>query len=73
MDHCQVERCRREIAAIEAEILKGNPDLLGLCQALSDWSAELRIIEAEQRQEKPPGLNPAAGGKRLGSVQALIE
>jgi hypothetical protein len=73
MDHCQVERCRRETAAIEAELLAGNPDVQGLCLALSDWWAELRIIETEQRQEKPPGLNPAAGGMRLGSVQALIE
>jgi hypothetical protein len=46
-----MERCRREIAAIEAEILAGNPDAAGLCQALSDWWVELRIIEAEQRQE----------------------
>ena len=43
-----MERCRREIAAIEAEILKGNPDLFGLCQALSDWWVELRILEAER-------------------------
>ena len=68
-----MDRCRREIAAIEAEILKGNPDVEGLCMALSDWSAELRILEAEQRREKPPGLNPTAGGKRLGSGQSLIE
>jgi hypothetical protein len=39
-----MERCRREIAAIEAEILAGNPDLQGLCLALSDSSAELRIL-----------------------------
>jgi hypothetical protein len=44
-----IERCRREIAAIEAELLAGNPDIQGLCLALSDWWAELRIIEAEQR------------------------
>jgi hypothetical protein len=69
-----MERCRREIEAIEAELLAGNPDVEGLCMALSDWSAELRILEAEQRQEKPPpGLKPAAGGKQLGSGQALIE
>ena len=37
-----MERCRREIAAIEAELLAGNPDLPGLCPALSDWSEELR-------------------------------
>ena len=68
-----IGRCRREIAMIEAELLAGNPDVEGLCLALSDWSAELRILEAEQRKEKPPGLNPAAGGKRVGSRQALIE
>ena len=50
-----IERCRREIAAIEAELLAGNPDV------------------EEQRREKPPGLNPAAGGKQLSSGQALIE
>jgi hypothetical protein len=64
-----MQRCRREIAAIEAELLAGYPDVQGLCQALSDWSAELRILEAEQRREKPPGLNPAAEGKRLSSGQ----
>jgi hypothetical protein len=41
------ERCRREIAAIEAELRAGHPDVAGLCLALSDWSAELRIIERE--------------------------
>jgi hypothetical protein len=50
MERCQIERCRREIAAIEAEILAGNPELLGLCLALRDWSAELRILENEQRR-----------------------
>jgi hypothetical protein len=33
------------LAQIEAEIRAGNPDLQGLCLALSDWSAELRILE----------------------------
>ena len=42
-----MERCQREIAAIEAEILAGNPDLPGLCLALSDWHAELRILQRE--------------------------
>jgi hypothetical protein len=64
-----IGRCRREIAAIEAEL----PDVAGLCQALSDWWAELRILEAEQRREKPPELSPAAGGKQIGSVQDLTE
>ena len=68
-----IERCKREIAAIEAEILAGNADLPGLCLALSDWHAEWRILEAEQRQEKPPGLNPAAEGNVIGLAQPLME
>jgi hypothetical protein len=51
MDSDQIERCKREIAAIEAEILADNPDLQGLCLALSDWSAELRILEQEARSQ----------------------
>jgi hypothetical protein len=43
MDH-EIERCRREIAAIETDLRAGNPALDGLCLALSDWSAELRIL-----------------------------
>jgi hypothetical protein len=56
MDCCPIERCKREIAAIEAEILAGNPDLPGLCLALSDWHAEWRIFEQEARSptEVPP-------------------
>jgi len=34
---------------IEAKLLAGHPDIEGLCLALSDWSAELRILEEEQR------------------------
>jgi hypothetical protein len=53
-----IERCRREIAAIEDQIRAGHGDLPGLCLALADWSAELRMLLAERK--KPPGLNPAA-------------
>jgi hypothetical protein len=35
-----------EIAEIEALIRAGHPDLQGLCQALGDWSAELKLIES---------------------------
>jgi hypothetical protein len=44
-----IEQCRREIAAIEALLLAGHPDLQGLCLALSDWWGELRMIEQEMR------------------------
>jgi hypothetical protein len=36
--------CRAEIAAIEKSLLSGHPDVAGLCLALSDWSAELRLL-----------------------------
>jgi hypothetical protein len=39
---------RQEIAAIEAELLVGNPDLHGLCRGLVDWSCELRRLEEEE-------------------------
>jgi hypothetical protein len=47
MERCQIARCRREIAAIETEILAGDPELPGLCLAMRDWFAELRILERE--------------------------
>jgi hypothetical protein len=47
----EVERCLREIAAIEVELLAGNPDVAGLLLALSDWNAELRIEEEEKRRQ----------------------
>jgi hypothetical protein len=68
-----MERCRREIAAIEEQLRAGHPDLQGLCLALADWAAELRILEGEQRQEKPPGLKPAAGKTDPAFVQLLME
>jgi hypothetical protein len=47
-DTKKTERCHREIAAIEAAILAGNSDLEGLCLALADWSAELRLMQNEK-------------------------
>jgi hypothetical protein len=57
-----MERCRREIAAIEAEILAGNPDLPGLCLALSDWHAELRILQDEIRRHEDSQQDREVGG-----------
>ena len=33
----EIERCRREIAAIESELRSGHPNLQGLVVALMDW------------------------------------
>ena len=43
----EIERCRREIAGIEAQIRSGHRDLQGLLLALTDWHAELRFIERD--------------------------
>jgi hypothetical protein len=48
-------RCGREIAEIEAQIRSGHPDLQGLCLALADWGAELRILQNEKRRQDEPG------------------
>jgi hypothetical protein len=46
--HTDIERCRREVAAIEPKIRSGNPDLDGLCLALADWSGEMRLLGASR-------------------------
>lgn len=43
----EVERCRREIAGIEAQVRSGHHDLQGLILALMDRYAELRLLERE--------------------------
>jgi hypothetical protein len=52
-------RCRREIAAAEAQLRGGHPDVGGLCLALSDWSEESRRIEQEVALK---AVKPAAAG-----------
>jgi hypothetical protein len=47
----QIERCRAEIAEAQQLLRAGHPDVEGLCLMLSDWSAELRILEEEQRRQ----------------------
>jgi len=82
----EIARCRREVEAIRAELLAGNPDVEGLCLALADWSAELRLLEQEallgrspevatpeRGEEKPPGAGPGGHGGQglLGTVLRL--
>lgn len=47
-----IDRCRAEIASAEALLKNGHPDVVGLCLALSDWSAELRILERQAWKNK---------------------
>ena len=65
-------RCRREIAEIEAQIRNGNPQLEGLALALSDWSAELRLLAAETQKSRG-GKPPAATAHPISGPQPLIE
>ncbi len=44
----EAERCRREIATAEAMLRSGHPEVEGLCLALADWSAELRILNGDE-------------------------
>lgn len=41
----EIDRCHAEIAEVERLLRAGHPDVEGLCLALADWSAELRILE----------------------------
>jgi hypothetical protein len=65
-----MERCKREIAAIEAEILEGNPDLGGLCLALRDWNAELRILRDDERRQAETRRREEDGTE---AIQGLTE
>jgi hypothetical protein len=47
----EIDRCLKEISEIEALIISGHPDLDGLGLALSDWWAELRILQNEKRRQ----------------------
>jgi hypothetical protein len=46
----EIERCRQEIAGIEAQLRSGHNDLQGLILALRDWYAELRLLQPELRE-----------------------
>ena len=68
-ESARIKRCRCEMIAIEAKPLAANPDVGGLCVALSDWSTELRLINAEKRpQEKPAAAG--AGRARKEGIEA---
>jgi hypothetical protein len=43
----EIEHCRNEIAGIETQLRSGHRDLQGLLLALSDWHAEMRLLERE--------------------------
>jgi hypothetical protein len=45
----EANRCRREVAEIEAQLRAGHPDVEGLCRALADWSGELALLSTPRR------------------------
>ena len=47
----EMDRCRAEIAEAQRLLRSGHPDVEGLCLMLADWSAELRLLEEEQRRQ----------------------
>jgi hypothetical protein len=66
----EIDRCHRELVAVEAELLAGNPDMEGLLLTLSDWSAELRILQNEKRRQEGTRRRDVNGS---GEDQALTE
>lgn len=71
----EIKRCNREIAQIEDALLAGHPDVAGLCLALSDWSTEIRILNAEvvgrqDAAEDKKSRRPE--GQRLGTTGPLL-
>jgi hypothetical protein len=63
----EIARCRRERDVAEAALRAGHPDVQGLCRALVDWSAELRLLQASQglATAAPRLAHVRAGGDRL--------
>jgi hypothetical protein len=68
----KIERCRDEIATIEGLIIAGHPDLEGLCLALSDWCAELRLIEREMDHKTKKARRSRSRGGRNSSEGKLL-
>jgi hypothetical protein len=66
----EIDRCRREVATVEAELLGGNPDVEGLCLALADWSAELRILQDEQRRSGGTHAEDSPEDRKIGAAVA---
>ena len=64
-----MERYHREIAALEAELLAGNPDIDGLILGLADWNVELLLLQNEKRRQE---LTRRRGNKTA-DAQALTE
>jgi hypothetical protein len=50
----EIDRCLREIAEAEIAILSGNLDVIGLCMAVADWSAESRLLQTGTLQVDTP-------------------
>lgn len=62
----EIERCWRELAEIKNLLRSGHPEVEGLCLALADWSAELRLLEKEKsRRASRPAAEEETGTSRL--------
>ena len=67
-DAREIERCRAEILSSEAQLRSRHPETEGLCLALADWSAELRMIQGNKRvKAKKPAKAKAKAGRADGT------
>jgi hypothetical protein len=67
----EIERCRCEIAAVEAKLIAGNPDVDGLILGLADWNVELRILQRTKKRRQA-GTRRRVGSE-IGDAQLLME
>jgi len=67
----EIERCRCEIAAVEAKLIARNPDVDGLILGLADWNVELRILQRTKKRRQA-GTRRRVGSE-IGDAQLLME
>jgi hypothetical protein len=68
-----MERCSREIVAIEVELLAGNPDVTGLLLGYADWHAELRILQAEEQCRRGSDRTEMRVHRRIEKLEQVLK
>ena len=60
----EIERCRREIASIEAQLRSGHPDLLGLIRALMASRKRPRLNRGRRTVSRDSGPKRAKSPRK---------
>ena len=68
----EIERCDTAIEEIEQQLRDGHPQVEGLCLALADWSAELRVIHRQKAEKSAAGEATPEGDRSSFSEIATL-